>query len=545
MSSRPFAVIARPLATLALACALSAADAPAPAPAPAAEATAAPALPQWQPIVHGLGGATWGPGGVSALALDPGTNALLAGVSGQGLWKSTDQGETWSALGAIPNTKGKPSCILFDPAKSGDFWVGIDSGSPGLFLTVDAGATFKHIPDADAVASFAVDLEDPKHKLMVAGLADRNHDVRISTTGGSVFSRTHFPADLGLCREVAIVGAKTVLVGAHGHDDRERTPTVEGIWLSADAGRTWGKVSDAAPCAHLVTLADGTLLWPCGEHETIQRSKDHGRSWNALSAAAQYAPTAVHGSWLAAIGGGKLMLSSDNGETWDAVGGPLPINPDGLLWDEHSHGFFIWHASDGREKDALMRLQAPDSFDTLTAPVLIRDLAGWDGTKAVGGGWPGKPEASLASQATESRHGHAALQWHVVTKTFFTNAGWVWGPYPLADGDAIDASAESKLILSLKLTRLSKDPDPAGLPTQIHVQPAYLSGGTATPSKQEVDLLKACPKLVDGKWHDVAIPLSDFGAADLKKLIGINLTANNGSNDFQFDLFIDDIGFAR
>ncbi len=537
MITRSAAPSARVLAGLLAGAALAAADAPAATPAPDALA--------WQPIVHGLGGATWGPGGVSLVTLDPETNAVIAGVSGQGLWKSADQGATWSALGSIANDKGKPSFVLYDPVKATSFWTGIDAGTPGLWFTADAGATFKNIEQLEAVASFGVDFQDPKRKLMVVGMAGRNHEVRISTTGGSVFSRTHFPAELGMCREVAVVGAKSVLVGAHGHDDRERKPTVEGIWLSADEGHTWGKVSDAAPCSHLVTLADGTLLWPCGEHDAIQRSKDHGRTWAALNATAHFAPTAVHGTWLAAIGDGKLVLSSDNGETWDAIGGPLPINPDGLLWDEHSHAFIIWHATDAKEKDAVMSVAAPADFDTLVSPVLIRDLAGWDGTKNAGGGWPGTPETSLAAQTTVSRHGHAALQWHVVAKTFFTNAGWVWGTYPLGDGDAVDASGESKLILSLKLVRLSKDPDPAGLPTQIHLQPTCLSGGAATPTKQDVDLLKACPKLLDGKWHDVAIALGDFGAQDLKKLIGVNLTANNGSNDFQFDLFIDDIGFAR
>ncbi len=516
-------------------------------------APAKPAGPSWTDITHDLGGSTWGDGGISVVGVAPDTGDLVAGINGHGLWSSSSGGTSWEALTALPNPKGRPSCLVFDPTTTATFWCCVDEGTPALFATQDAGRTWKQLGNLSALASVAIDTSDPKHKTIIAGSQVRERDVEISTAGGSTFSRTYrLPADIGYTREVVLLDAKTMLVGSAGHDPKSHQDREGGIFRSDDGGKSWSKVSTSEPTGHAVVLKDGTILWASGDHEALQRSKDKGLTWSAV-ASARLAPMALDGTWLAAIGDSQLLLSSDEGVSWDPVGPPIPFQADGAVWDSKSRGFLVWHHTGGQEPGALMRLQAPDDFSLLVDPTLPRDLVAWDGDEKSGGqGWPDKPEGRLVKETTLARQGQGAMQWHVEQKVFFTNCGWVWGAYPLADKDAVDASADSKLVLSLKLVNLDKDPVPAGstgpapgLPSVLNLSVNALAGGAAVESKPPVELLKLFPKLLDGKWHDVAIPFSSLGDLNPKKLIGITLNANNGTNAFAFDLYIDNIGFSK
>lgn len=524
--------------------ALGAADSAASAPPGAPGATLA-----WSDIGGGLAGTEWGSGGVTIVGFAPDSGALIAGVAGKGLFRSTDGGKTWGDLGALPaagKAPGTPSALLFDPTVSGTFWVGIDGGGPGLLATTTAGDHFEAMGGLANVSSIATDLHDPKHKVWLVGSKAKERDLEVSTTGGSVFSRSYrLPKEMGNAAEVALVDAKTWLVGSNGQDAKDRTEREKGIWRSEDAGKTWTKVSGSVPTAHALVLPGGVVYWPTGDHQAVLRSGDGGKTWTALGGGAQGGVMPIDAQWMAAIGATHLLLSSDHGVSWDQVGPPLPGPVDGAVYDSHGHGIVIWHSTLGKEPGAIERLPLPADLTQLANPSLHRDLVIWDGDdKRIGSGWPSGDDTRLALETTTAHQGQGALQWHVAKKTYFTNAGWVWGTYPLSDKATTDGSGYSSLVLTLRLVGLSKDPPPAGLPTALHLSLDALAGTGATQSKTPADLLKACPKLADGQWHDVALPLADFGT-DLTKLIGITLTANNGANDFQFDLFIDNIGLAH
>ena len=515
--------------------ALSAADA---TPAAASPPAAAAAATAWVDVTNDLATPGGAAGGVQVVAVAPGSGELIAGVSGGWLWASTDAGATWSPLGTVPNPKNRPSCVLFDPQNPGAFWVGSSLGSPTLFQSTDNGKTFKSMGNLPPIAAISADLTTSTKRLFIAGLYQQDRALEVSENGGQYFSKNyHLPPDLGFTQYVLVANPTTLLVGSSGADEKVHRPHQGGIFQSTDAGHSWTKISESVPSAPPVLGADGTVYWPVGERESVLVSHDHGATWGSLGDPVKYAPMEMDNGWLAGMGGaGQLEISSDHGTTWDAAGPKLPIDPDAVLWDSPAHCFIAWKASDTAQKQQVLRLDVPDPT-ALVNPSIIRDVVMWDGdTKAVGGGWTAQGQATLAAENTTARQGQSALQWHVDAKTYFINAGWLWMIYPLTDAQATDATGYSKLVLSLKLAGAAK-------PVKLTFALDLIANGQSQVGTA-VDLIALAPKLADGDWHDVAIPLSALGAEG-KKLGGLTMTANNGANLFTYDLYLDNIGLSK
>ena len=110
---------------------------PQPPPPPSAPADT------WTNVTHNVGGDKWGYAGITALVTVPDSDRIIAGVSEQGLWITTDRGETWTKLAAADKVQitNRPYQIVFDPKNPQHFWESGNYG-PGLFFTADAGKFF-------------------------------------------------------------------------------------------------------------------------------------------------------------------------------------------------------------------------------------------------------------------------------------------------------------------------------------------------------------------------------------------------------------------
>ncbi|HWA78626.1 MAG TPA: xyloglucanase [Polyangiaceae bacterium] len=104
-----------------------------------------------------MGGNEYGRSMGERLAVDPNkTDTLLFGSRKNGLWKSTDAAVTWTKVDSFP-MKEDPAgfgigFVLFD-GKSGQngeptptIYAGVASGDVGLYVSSDAGATWKPVP---------------------------------------------------------------------------------------------------------------------------------------------------------------------------------------------------------------------------------------------------------------------------------------------------------------------------------------------------------------------------------------------------------------
>jgi hypothetical protein len=505
---------------------------------PAAAKPADPPKPTftWVDATNDLGGSKWGAGGVTAVAVVPDSDQIIAAVAERWLWSSSNGGGSWTALGTVPNAKARPTQIVFDPKDPTSFWVPALVGSPGLFATTDGGKTFKGIANVDGAESVGIDFSDAKRKTMLVGVHEREHDVEYSSNSGGFFGKlSHLPSTLGFTEQVVVLDEKTWLVSAANWDKKQKRERDVGIWRTDDAGKTWAQVCKNGATAPALVTSGGAIFWPYGDAEGILRSVDKGRVWKAL-AGVKCGPMELPKGWIAAVGDQQILVSTDHGDTWDPVGEKLDSQPVGAAWCGKRHCFFAWAATAGQQRGALMRLDVPADLQELVSPSVARDVVVWDGDdNNAGTGWGGKDAIIFAPQTAVARQGHTALQWKVPAKTFFINAGWHWFPYPAKDTDGTDCSACKNLVLSVKC--------------QAKFPLSKFTVGIGSPGKsgKDVDVLPANPKLANGDWHDIVVPLSDLqeGGVDLKKLTDVRFTANNGNGEFDFDMYIDNIGFAK
>ncbi len=222
------------------------------------------------------GGLTWAPasdgffgGTVGAIAVDP-TNADVVWVGGgetdirgntaggDGLWKTTNGGRTWTYLGFRDQ---HISTIRIHPNQPGTAWIGV-FGDPfkadtvrGLYRTDDGGRTFRKtlfLGDSAGVIDIALDPSTPSTLFVAMWQADR-------TPWGMSSGGTH-----------------------------------DGIFKTTDGGATWTNLNERAtglPRGILgkigiaVSPAKPSRVWALIEHDSggVYRSDDGGATWELVN----------------------------------------------------------------------------------------------------------------------------------------------------------------------------------------------------------------------------------------------------------------------
>ena len=110
--------------------------------------SAAPAGPIWTNVSSGLSGAV---PGVGQLAIDRVTGTTFYALTSGGLFKSTDSGASWTALGTIAGV----NVIALDPTASSTVYAGT---AHGVMKTTDGGASWVPTGISDtSVSNLAID----------------------------------------------------------------------------------------------------------------------------------------------------------------------------------------------------------------------------------------------------------------------------------------------------------------------------------------------------------------------------------------------------
>jgi hypothetical protein len=169
----------------------------------------------------------------------------------------------------------------------------------------------------------------------------------------------------------------------------------------------------------------------------------------------------------------------------------------------------------------------------------IHRVVVWDGEQAArGSGWTnttGSGEVRLRTQTAVAHSGNAALEIRCRGDKWL-GAGWNWVAY--TKGEGTDVRGLKRLTLWIKCSGKGGD-----------LQFNLLCGGqefdTPEHHTEKVHLLKYCPALLDGQWHQVTVPL-----ADLKTVAGYDPTkvcelqmGLLASEPVDCSYFIDDIAF--
>jgi photosystem II stability/assembly factor-like uncharacterized protein len=246
---------------------------------------------------------------VTALPTDPST-VIVASATG-GLWKSTNHGTTWT-----PIFDGQPTAtfgvIAMAPSNPDVLWAGTgeqnnrqsSSWGDGVFRSTDGGKSWSHVglEDSRAIGRIVVDSKDPNVAYVAAlGNLWAPSEMRgVFKTMDAGRTWTHS------LRIDAYTGAVDLIMDPHDARvlyaaaySRLRQPCCfngggpgGGIYKSSDAGATWHKLAGGLPAGDVgridVAIAQKTpgLVYAIVEHATapgIYRSTDAGEHWTRMN----------------------------------------------------------------------------------------------------------------------------------------------------------------------------------------------------------------------------------------------------------------------
>jgi photosystem II stability/assembly factor-like uncharacterized protein len=282
------------------------------------------------------------------------------------LFRSTDGGVTWKALGAtsVRDASAAPyvgtgighwmGALAIDPFDSGHVLYGTGSGlwaSKDVTAADSGGATHWTVPVKGLEETAVLGLVVPPGGKLISALGDiggfRHDDLTKVPAGAS--SGPRFSNTTG----IDFAQAKPNIVVRVGYSSEQRGA------YSTDGGATWapfaGEPVSAAGGGTVAISADGgTVVWTAsGQMPHV--STDRGKTWKASSGlptgTAVVADRATAGTFYA-LSRGTLFASTDGGSTFTARAGGLPggrlkaaSGIAGDLWIADGGG--LLHSTDG------------------------------------------------------------------------------------------------------------------------------------------------------------------------------------------------------
>jgi hypothetical protein len=325
--------------------------------------TIGPTVP-WVAATANLAGLPSECGNMSLLSARPDRDMLIAGVARQGLWASQNGSATWTRLGqgigsaAISN---RPSSITYDPSHPDTFWESGLYNGPGLYETMDNGASFKQLGNLIHSDFVSVDLSDPARRTLLSGRHETSNLYRSGDGGATWVDLTStLPAGIGHTKAPLVLDARVHLLGT------AQAPG-SGIFRTIDGGSTWSRVFQGGVSGPaLVAKSDGAIYWLLEQGNGLVKSTDRGLTWQRVLGPGRISDNS--GSLLE-LPDGRLatfsrfvIVSADHGATWQSVGSGLPYTPTGIVYSAYRKAFYAWRydcafSGDTSVKaDAIMRM---------------------------------------------------------------------------------------------------------------------------------------------------------------------------------------------
>jgi photosystem II stability/assembly factor-like uncharacterized protein len=340
------------------------------------------AFPRWQQV-----GPLNIPGRVLAVDVHPSDpDTIYIGSAMGGVHKSTDRGRTWIPIfdeaGAFPI-----GAIEIDPSNPRTIYVGTGEAAPlhyfllgnGVYKSTDAGETWTHVGLADSgtIGRIVVDPQDSDRVFVAAAgrLMKGPDDARglyRSKNGGASWDRVlHINSDTGIADLAFHSDSGVMLAGAWQY----RWGINSGIWRSEDRGETWTDISGTGGlparsrqhrkitvtigATHTTAYASycGNNNLGTGRFAGLWRSDDLGTNWRRIDRG-QLDMAYSHSHWPYSSGsyfggaqvspsnpevvfvqGVSLWRSRNGGATWDDIYGAVGMNTGLPHIDHHDLRF--------------------------------------------------------------------------------------------------------------------------------------------------------------------------------------------------------------
>ncbi len=304
---------------------------------------------------------------VEALPFDPST-IYVAAASG-GIWKSTNKGTTWTPIfdDQAVSTFGDLAIAASDPNV---IWAGTGeqnnrqstSWGNGVYRSTDAGATWTHLglEETRHIGRVVVHPEDPDVAWVAAQgnlwKPTRDRGVYRTTDGGATWRKTLFVDTMTGATDLVMDACDPDILYAATYQRLRRTWGFNGggpgggIWKSTDGGGSWVRLANGLPDGDKGRIGLAAAANRCGVinaiiehpiHGGVYRTEDGGATWERLSdrniRPMYYShifidPTDADRVYTLATYSG---LSEDGGRTWTDISGRL-IYDVGVHSDHHS-----------------------------------------------------------------------------------------------------------------------------------------------------------------------------------------------------------------
>jgi photosystem II stability/assembly factor-like uncharacterized protein len=306
---------------------------------------------------------------VSGVSGDPLT--YYFGGTGGGVWKTSDAGLSWKNISDGFLKSGSVGAIEIAPSDPNVIYLGMGehavrgvmtSHGDGMYKSTDAGKTWTHIglPESRHISSIQIHPNNPD--VVYVGVqgspwqAGEARGVYRSTDGGQNWKRIHFVNETTGAADLSMDHSNPRILYA-GMWDYQRKPWVirsggegSGIWKSTDSGESWTRLSKGLPdvmgkVAVDVSPANPNRLYANIEAEKggVFRSDDGGESWIQVNSKR----VTVARAWyyievfadptnadIVYVLNAPLLKSIDGGRTFQRISNPhtdqhdLWINPD-------------------------------------------------------------------------------------------------------------------------------------------------------------------------------------------------------------------------
>jgi photosystem II stability/assembly factor-like uncharacterized protein len=194
-------------------------------------------------------------------------NVFYIGFDNGGVWRSTDYGSTWTPLFDREST-GSIGAIAVAPSDPSIIYVGTGAGiirpdlatGDGVYKSTDAGKTWTRLglSDSQMIAMIDVDPRDP-NRVFVAVLGhpygpNAERGVFRSTDGGKSFQKVLYKDEYTSANDVRIDPSDPNIVYATLWQQQQGFQegaafggTDGGVYKSTDGGTTWRKLTDGLP----------------------------------------------------------------------------------------------------------------------------------------------------------------------------------------------------------------------------------------------------------------------------------------------------------
>jgi hypothetical protein len=270
-------------------------------------------------------------GRARALSGVPGqTNVFYIGFDNGGVWRSTDFGSTWVPLFDSQPT-GSIGAIAVAPSDPNVIYVGSGAGiirpdlatGDGMYKSTDAGKTWTHLGlrDTQMIANVVVDPKNP-NRVFVAALGhpygpNRERGIFRSTDGGATFQQVLYKDEYVSGNDVRIDPSDPNIVYAALWQQQqsfiegaEFRGTDGGIFKSIDGGTTWKQLTSGLP-----PIIEANLTIAASNPKVLYATVAGG----AAPAAPGAAPAGGGGGGRGGGGGGGgigFYKTTDGGEHW-------------------------------------------------------------------------------------------------------------------------------------------------------------------------------------------------------------------------------------